>query len=170
MDAITLLREDHKAVKRLFARFEKAHRAGNHKEMGAAVQEMISELSRHASIEETVFYPAVRAAVPDASDELDESLEEHHIVKWTLSELDGMSPGQDRFVAKVTVLIESVQHHVEEEEGELFPMVRGAMGRKELADVGARLEQARRRAPRHPNPRAADEPPRRLATVGGRGR
>ena len=87
-----------------------------------------------------------------------ESLEEHHIVKWVLSELDGMDPGAERFDAKVTVLIENVRHHVEEEEGEFFPKVRDELGRKALGDLGEALEKAKSTAPTHPHPRSPDTP------------
>ena len=74
------------------------------------VDKMIEGLSRHAAIEEQVFYPQVRRSLPDATPEVLEALEEHHIVKWTLSELEGMESTDERFGAKVTVLIESVRH------------------------------------------------------------
>jgi hemerythrin superfamily protein len=158
MDGITLLKNDHKAVEKLFKAFEKAgERATQTK--AKTVQQIIEELSVHAAIEEQIFYPSVRAEVPDTSDEVLESLEEHHIVKWVLSELDGMSPDDERFQAKVTVLIENVRHHVEEEETELFPTVRKALGRKRLGEIGDAMEEAKKTAPRRPHPRASDTPP-----------
>src|SRR5689334_19972179 len=105
MNAITLLKADHKTVAELFRRFE---RAGDdaHKTKRDIVDRIIEELAVHAAIEELVFYPAVRAEVRGVEADTLEALEEHHIVKWTLSELDGMDPRDERFVAKVTVLIE----------------------------------------------------------------
>ena len=88
---------------------------------------MTVALSKHAAIEEQVFYPEVRRAVSSLGDEVLEALEEHHVVKWTLSELEGMTPEDERFQAKVTVLMENVRHHVREEERDLFPQVRKAM-------------------------------------------
>ncbi|MBV8559710.1 MAG: hemerythrin domain-containing protein [Acidimicrobiia bacterium] len=158
MDAVTLLRNDHKTVEALFKRFEKAG-PNAHKTKGDLVDKIVEELSIHAAIEEQVLYPAAREAVPEASDDVLESLEEHHIVKWVLSELDGMDPTDERFQAKVTVLIENVRHHVEEEEGELFPELRKAMKRKELEDLAEALAQAKKVAPTHPHPRAPDTPP-----------
>jgi len=151
MDAITLLRNDHRAVEKLFKTFEKAK---DTRAKADAVSQFVPELSVHSAIEEQVFYPAVRAEVPEAEGMVLESLEEHHIVKWVLSELDGMSPDDEAFEAKATVLIENVRHHVEEEEQELFPEVRAALGRKRLAEIGERMEQAKKRAPRRPQPRA----------------
>ena len=158
MDAITLLRNDHKTVEQLFKRFE---RAGDEAlvEKRQIVDRIVEELSIHATIEEQLFYPVARATVPGTEDIALESLEEHHIVKWVLSELDGMDPAAERFDAKVTVLIENVRHHVEEEEGEFFPKVRNELGRKALGDLGDALEKAKSTAPTHPHPRSPDTPP-----------
>ena len=120
---------------------------------------IVEELSRHAAIEEQVFYPVVRATMPDAEDMTLESLEEHHVVKWLLSELDRMDPTDERFTAKTTVLIENVRHHVEEEEDDLFPKVRDEFGRRALQDLGAALQDAKAGAPTHPHPRSPDSPP-----------
>jgi hemerythrin superfamily protein len=159
-DAIVLLKNDHKTFKKLFRQFEKAG-DGAHAERRRIVDEIIAELSKHAVIEEQIFYPTVRKALPgEKSDDMVlEALEEHHIAKWTCNELKDMDPGDERFKAKVTVLIESVEHHIEEEESDLFPEVREAMGRKELQELGAQMEQAREVAPEDPMPKAPDEPP-----------
>lgn len=168
MDAITLLRNDHKTVKALFTKFEKAGDNAK-KTKRDLVDKMIEELAVHAAIEEQVFYPAVREAVPDAEDTVLEGLEEHHIVKWTLSELEGMGPDDERFDAKVMVLIESVRHHIEEEEDEMFPEVREALGRKRLAELGEQMEKAKTIAPTRPHPRSADTPPGNLVAGAGAG-
>ena len=158
MDAITLLRNDHKTVEALFKRFEKA---GDHAyvEKREIVDRIIEELSVHAAIEELVFYPTARSLVPSTDDISLESLEEHHIVKWVLAELDGLDPRHERFDAKVTVLIENVRHHVQEEQDEFFPKVRDALSRTQLADIGQALADAKQTAPTHPHPRAPDSPP-----------
>ncbi len=158
MDAITLLKNDHKTVERLFKTFEKAGERAT-KAKAKTVEQIIEELSVHAAIEEQIFYPSIRSEVPQTDDDVLESLEEHHIVKWVLSELDGMSPQEERFEAKVTVLIENVRHHVEEEETEMFPTVRKALGRKRLGEIGDAMEAAKKTAPRRPHPRASDTPP-----------
>ena len=160
-DAIVLLKNDHKEVERLFKQFEKLG-DGAHVSKRRVVDQIIEALSVHAAVEEMHFYPAVRAAAPDIESDVLEGLEEHHVVKWTLSELQDLDPEHERFDAKVTVLIESVRHHVEEEEGELFPQVREAMGRKALQELGAVLEQAKATAPVEPAPKAPDEPPGNL--------
>ena len=161
MDALTLLKNDHKTVKGLFNKFDKlGDRATKSKR--EIVDKIIEELSIHAAIEEQILYPAVRAALPDVEEDILESLEEHHVVKWTLSELDGMDPEHERFVAKVTVLMESVRHHVEEEESDMFPKVREALGRKALVEIGDAMEAAKKVAPTRPHPRQPDEPPGNL--------
>jgi hemerythrin superfamily protein len=156
-DAIVLLKNDHKTVEKLFKQFEKLG-DGALKTKRQVVDQIVAELSTHAAIEEQHFYPAVRAALPAAEDDVLEGLEEHHIVKWTLSELENMAPTEERFDAKVTVLIESVRHHVEEEEGELFPNVRDAIGRKELRELGDTMEKAKGISPKRPHPKAPDTP------------
>src|SRR3954471_878746 len=161
MDAITLLKNDHRDVEKLFKRFEKAG-DNAHVQKRDIVDRIIEELSKHAAIEEQLFYPVTRATVPDVEDTALESIEEHHIVKWVLSELDGMDPRDERFEAKVTVLIENVRHHVEEEEGDLFPELRKAIKRKELEELAEAMEKAKKVAPTHPHPRAPDTPPGNL--------
>ena len=161
MDAITLLKDDHKTVEALFKRFEKAG-DGALVEKRAIVDKIIEELAVHAAVEEQLFYPVTRATVPETEDVALESLEEHHIVKWVLSELDGMNPEDERFEPKVKVLIENVRHHVQEEEEEYFPKVRDELGRNALGDLGDAMAAAKRVAPTHPHPRSPDTPPGNL--------
>ncbi|MFJ7159936.1 hemerythrin domain-containing protein [Streptomyces sp. NPDC101118] len=149
MDGIVMLREDHKTVEKLFKRFEKT---GDEdvEERREIVDEVIGELTVHAWIEEQVFYPAAREAAPDTTDHVLESVEEHHAVVWMLSELKDMDAADERFKAKMTVLMENVRHHVEEEEDDWFPEVRKAMGRNRLVELGERMEEAKGEAPRDP--------------------
>jgi len=158
VDAITLLRNDHRTVEDLFKKFEKAG-PNAHKTKARLVEKMIHELAVHAAVEEMAFYPAVKGMNDKLTDTVLESLEEHHVVKWLLSELENMDPSAERFDAKVTVLIENVRHHVKEEERELFPAVRRAMPRKELVELAEIMEKAKKTAPTHAHPRSPDEPP-----------
>jgi hemerythrin superfamily protein len=160
-DAIVLLKNDHKAVEKLFKQFEKLGDDAK-KTKRDVVDKIIEELSTHAAIEEQHFYPTIREKAPDLEDDVLEGLEEHHVVKWTLSELETLAPDAERFDAKVTVLIESVRHHVEEEEGEMFPKVREAMGRKDLQALGETMEKAKAISPKRPHPKAPDTPPGNL--------
>jgi hemerythrin superfamily protein len=158
VDAISLLRADHKTVEQLFKRYEQAgERAFAEKRQ--LVDRIVEELSIHAAIEEQVFYPVARETVPATEDVVLESLEEHHIVKWVLSELASMDVQDERFNAKVTVLIENVRHHIKEEERDFFPKVRDALGRAALADLGEALAEAKKSAPTSPHPRLPDAGP-----------
>ncbi len=158
MDAITLLKNDHKTVEALFKKFEKLGN-GAERQKRQIVAQIIKELSIHAAIEEQVFYPAVRKGVKTEEDDVLEALEEHHIVKWTLSELEGLDPKDERFDAKVTVLMESVRHHVKEEEGGMFPAVAKKLEKRALEALGKAMETAKKLVPKRPHPRAPDSPP-----------
>ena len=163
-DAIAFLKSEHHDVEELFKRFEGLGDTA-HKSRRATVGRMIEALSKHAVIEEQVLYPAVRARVEGEQDDLVlEALEEHHLVKLTLRELESMPSTDERYKAKVTVLTESVRHHVEEEEKELFPDVRKLFSRAELVELGAQLRAAKKSAPPRPHPLAPDEPPANLIT------
>jgi hemerythrin-like domain-containing protein len=158
MDAIALLKADHAEVEKLFKRFEDLGPRAK-KTKGDIAEKVIEALSQHASIEEQILYPTVRERLPDEEDLVLEALEEHHVAKWVLDELDGMTPDDERFDAKFTVLAESVRHHVKEEEGELFPKLREGLTKAELDELGAALAAAKESAPTKPHPRAPDEPP-----------
>ncbi|MEU1473564.1 hemerythrin domain-containing protein [Streptomyces sp. NPDC005761] len=149
MDGIVLLKEDHKTVEKLFKQFEKAGENA-YAEKRRIADRVIDELTTHTWIEEKIFYPAVREAAPDTKDDVLESVEEHHVMLWMLSELETLDPADERFDAKMTVLMENVRHHVEEEEKEWFPDVRKAMGRNRLAELGDQMEKAKKKAPGEP--------------------
>jgi hemerythrin superfamily protein len=161
MDAITLLKQDHRTVEELFKKFESSGPRAK-KSKRSLVEKMIRELSIHAAIEEQIFYPAVREEDPDETSEVLEALEEHGVAKWLLSELEGMSPDDERFDAKVSVMMENVRHHVREEEKAMFPEVRKAMDRAMLKELGDRLAVAKKTAPTRPHPRSPDTPPGNL--------
>jgi iron-sulfur cluster repair protein YtfE (RIC family) len=148
-------------VEKLFKGFERAGDTA-YRTKRKLVDDIIRELSVHAAIEEQFLYPAVRRELPQAEDDALEALEEHHVAKWILSELEPMDPKDERFDAKVTVLIESVRHHVREEEHTLFPKIRAGMSRKDLLELGAQLAEGKRLAPTRPHPRSPDEPPGNL--------
>ncbi len=156
-----MLKADHQAVEKLFKRFEQSGDRA-YKTKRALVDQMITALSNHAFIEEQVLYPAARNEVACARSDVLEAMEEHHIVKWQLQELLDLEPDNERFVAKVTVLTENVRHHVKEEEGELFPLLRSKLDRRRRLELGAELEEAKRRAPSHPHPRVPVGPPDHL--------
>ena len=148
-DAIVMLKQDHKEIKKVFTAFEKAGEDA-HKEKGRLVEKMIELLTVHTYIENEVMYPRVRTLLPDLEDDVLESYEEHHVADLLVMELYSMKPDAERFDAKTTVLIENVRHHVEEED-EWFPKVREALGRKQLQEIGVEMEEARKKAPRKPS-------------------
>ena len=148
-DAIALLKRDHKEVKALF---EEACALGNRatEARRKLYEQIASALRLHSQIEEEIFYPAFREQTRNASDERQEVLEayeEHGIVKHLLSELDATDSKDESFIAKLQVLKESVEHHVREEEGELFKMARDVLDRDELEQLGAQMEAAKGQAP-----------------------
>jgi len=120
-DVIDLLKEDHDRVKSLFEKV-KANEDGNNKETFLKIKQ---ELELHTHVEEQIFYPhLLENGNEDLQDIVREGLEEHGQVKTLLPEIAELSGDDDTFKAKLKVLIENVEHHVEEEEGEMFPMVK----------------------------------------------
>ena len=148
-DAIVLLKNDHKEIRRLFRDFEQAGDDAT-KRKGQLVDKIIELLTVHTYIENEVMYPRVRELVPELEDDVLESYEEHHVADLLVMELVAMSPDAERFDAKTTVLIENVSHHIEEEEQEWFPKVREALGRKQLQELGEKLLEAKAKAPTSP--------------------
>jgi hemerythrin superfamily protein len=151
-DAIVLLKEDHKEVKRLFRAFENA---GSPAERGKLVGRILEELTVHTYIENECMYPEVRKLLPDLDDDVLESYEEHHVADVLCMELATMSPDDEHYEAKATVLIENVEHHIEEEEKAWFPKVRDGLGRNQLRELGAAMIEMKKTAPRWPTEPAA---------------
>jgi len=148
-DAIVLLKDDHKEIKKVFDAFEKAGEDA-HQEKDRLVRQMIERLTVHTYIENEVMYPRVRQLLPELEDDVLESYEEHHVADLLVAELAAMNAHQERFDAKTTVLIENVRHHIDEEEKEWFPRVRAGLGRKMLQQIGAEMLKVRETAPRAP--------------------
>jgi hemerythrin superfamily protein len=137
MDALNLLVADHNRVRGLFERFKKANETNNTSEMSTLASTIVTELDVHTKIEEEIFYPWAHDLTEEIGETVDEGIQEHHVVKVLIEELGGLNAGADDWVAKMTVLIENVEHHAEEEEQELFPKVRShskAPAREELGE------------------------------------
>ncbi len=149
-DAIVLLKNDHKEIRKTFNAFKKAGEAA-HKEKGRLVKQMIELLTVHTYLENEVMYPRVRELLPEVEDDVLESYEEHHVADVLVVELSMMKPTDERFTAKTTVLIENVEHHIEEEEQEWFPKVRAGLSRKTLQELGAEMLEKRKKAPKKPS-------------------
>ncbi|KPM56084.1 hemerythrin [Frankia sp. CcI49] len=148
-DAIVLLKEDHKAIKAAFKRFQEAGEKA-YAAKGRLADKFIELLTVHTYIENEVMYPEVRGLLPVLEDDILESYEEHHVADLLAVELAALSPEAERFSAKAAVLIESVTHHIDEEEREFFPRVRDGLGRKQLSEIGERLLEAKEKAPHNP--------------------
>jgi hemerythrin superfamily protein len=138
-DAIALIKADHRKVEQLFREYEEAgDRAYKTKQQ--LVEQITRELEVHTTIEEETYYPAVEAkARRDGKELIGEAIEEHHVVKILLGELAALSPEDDAYDAKVTVLMENVRHHVEEEELEMLPQSEEILGRDELTRLGEEM-------------------------------
>ena len=142
-DALDLLTADHEMARSLFSEFRDAKDADDHDEMRSLQAQIFAELETHTRIEEDIFYPAVRDLdVPELTETVDEGIQEHHIVKVLMREIADLSDA-DIFAAKMTVLIENVEHHADEEESDLFPQVREHMSADELDRLAEELDAAK---------------------------
>ena len=145
MDALELLKQDHQKVKQLF---EQTDRTEDEKQRKQLFNEIKTELDTHARIEEAVFYPAMKKH-EELEDMVAESLKEHKQLKTMLRQMAKMAPTSSKFHEKLTQLMETVQHHAEqEEEGKMFPKVRKIVDRATLEDLGKELESAKHKRKR----------------------
>ena len=142
MDALTLLIGDHNRVRGLFSRFRDAEESDDVEGMTSLASAIFDELKVHTTIEEDVFYPTVRDADDDIAELVAEGVEEHHVVDRLMAEIEGLEAGAEQWVAKMKVLMENVEHHAEEEEGEMFPKVRSNVDG--LDRLGDRLNTRKR--------------------------
>jgi hemerythrin-like domain-containing protein len=139
MKATDFLKRQHKDVMRLFKEVEKTDEARTRKRL---MQEIATQLEVHTKIEEEIFYPAVKDIGTDKAEEMVlEAVEEHHVVDLVLAELPNVDPAADTFEAKMTVLRELIEHHVEEEQDEVFPMAEKKLGKERIAELGSRLAE-----------------------------
>ena len=163
-DAIALLTADHKRVKKMFKTFDKMKEDGAAADKQALAQQICEELTLHTELEEQIFYPATRATL-DADDMLDEAEVEHASAKDLIAQIKAGDPSDPKWAAKVTVLGEYVDHHVEEEENEMFPKCRKAkMDLESLGKQIAAMKQSRQEA--QPAPAAITPPAAKTASRG----
>ena len=139
MNAFQLLKEDHQKVSGLFQQVEPTtERAEKTRtELFAKLKE---ELDIHTKIEESIFYPAIKQAAETREIVL-EGFEEHHVVKMLLKELEALPVDTEQWTAKLKVLQENVEHHVEEEEGEMFPLAEKKLGSDRLKALGEQMSE-----------------------------
>ena len=138
MDALQLLKADHDKVKKLLTELESTTDRGvkTRTELFATIK---SELTVHETIEEEVFYPALKEH-PRAKDIVLEGYEEHHVVDVLMGELERLSVDDEMWGAKAKVMQENIEHHIEEEEGEMFTKARAVFDRAELLELGERMK------------------------------
>ena len=146
MNAVDLLIQDHQVVRGLFQKFQSAQEAEDDAQMTELGAQIFQELEVHTTIEEEIFYPAVRDGVEDSDETVDESEQEHHVVDVLIGEMRDLRAASDDWVAKMTVLIENVEHHAEEEEQEMFPDCREQLGEERLDRLGEEMEARQRTA------------------------
>jgi hemerythrin superfamily protein len=144
MDCLDLLIADHNRFRGTFSRFQAAHEADDVAEMASLVALMSQDLKIHTTIEEEIFYPGVHDLTEEIGETVDEGLQEHHVADVLDEEIKAITPGADEWVAKVTVLIEGVEHHAEEEETALFPSVRGATDADFRERMGQQMDARRK--------------------------
>jgi (p)ppGpp synthase/HD superfamily hydrolase len=137
MKATDFLKKQHKEVKGLFKKMDKTEDARGRRQL---MEQISQALQLHTRLEEEIFYPAVRGLETGKAEEMiAEAFEEHHVVKLVLEELPNVDPEDERFEAKMTVLSELIEHHVEEEEGEMFKLAQ-RLGDEEIEALGAQMQ------------------------------
>lgn len=140
MNVFDLLKKDHRKVEDLFKKIEKAE--DNTKEKTALFKELKNELAIHMEFEEKNLYTAIKEC--DKTHDLTmESFEEHHVAKFLIKEIEQLSADKDEWIAKVTVLQENIEHHVEEEEGELFPKAKKVLSKEKIEALTLKYEQVK---------------------------
>ncbi len=139
MNAIELLKADHDTVDRLFQKV-KATEEGEHKELFKKIK---AELDVHTHIEEKIFYPRLKQE-EELEDITLEGIEEHHQAKMFLRELESLSDDSEKFEPKLKVLMEDITHHVQEEEGQMFPKVEKVIGSQELEELGKAMAEEKK--------------------------
>ena len=139
-DAIALLKNDHASVKKLFEREETLTTRNGGNKINVFDQ-IKSALEIHATIEEEIFYPAVKKARSEhVKDEVREGYEEHKQIKSLLAQISNITPSDETYAMKIKVLKEDVEHHVKDEEDEMFPDAKKFLGDSRLMELGAKLE------------------------------
>ena len=136
MNAIQLLKEDHKKVSHLFGKVKASDSDSEKQKLFEQIKE---ELEVHTHIEETVFYPKIREE-KELEDIVLEGIEEHHQAKIFLREISNLKDDSEKFEPKLKVLMEDVEHHVQEEEGQMFPKIEKLLDEATLEELGGQLE------------------------------
>jgi len=142
MNAFQLLKEDHQKVSGIFQQIEPTTERAE-KTRTELFAQLKQALDIHARIEETIFYPSIKRAA-ETREVVLEGFEEHHVIKMLLKELEAMHVDTEQWSAKIKVLQENVEHHVEEEEGEMFQKARDVLSEDEINQLGEQLEELKK--------------------------
>jgi hemerythrin superfamily protein len=156
-DVIDILVSDHREVEELFIELETGLVDGEERRRVTDV--VIAELVRHAVAEEAYVYPAARRALPDGDKIAEHEISEHADAERTMKDLEDLKVEEPEFDAKLSHLISTIRHHVQDEETDLFPRLRQACSAEELQELGRKVETIKKFAPTRPHPSAPDHPP-----------
>ena len=154
VNAIQLIKGDHRVVDGLFSKFKVASTPAERKTLA---NQIVKELSVHAAIEEEVLYPAIRKAI--SGQVADHCIDEHQKLKELLYDIDQMNGDHPQFVTKMNTVIQETTHHVKEEEESILPKFQSKVSPKELEELGSQLQSAKAHAPTRPHPMAPNKPP-----------
>ncbi|MGW4487368.1 hemerythrin domain-containing protein [Amycolatopsis sp. NPDC004368] len=159
-DLISVIVDDHRAVERVFTELESG--AGDTERRKDLVDHVVAELVRHSVAEEQHMYPAARKHL-DGGDELaDHEIEEHSEAEKVMKQLERLGPGDEEFEPLLAKLMADIRHHIKDEEEDLLPKLRSACSPDELRELGAKVLEAKEKAPTRPHPAAPDRPPANL--------
>lgn len=166
-DMIDILTEDHREVEEIFRQLENPGTEAQRR--GELVTAAIAELVRHSIAEEQYLYPATREVLSDGDEIADKEIAEHSEAEEVMKQLEQREPTDPEFDSSVRALISDVREHITDEEGTLFPRLRQACSQEQLADLGGKIERAKRIAPTRPHPSAPDKPPANKLLAPGAG-
>jgi hemerythrin superfamily protein len=160
MNAVTLLKQDHRKVESLFERYRSAIEG-----KAEILLDITRELSRHMDAEERELYPVLRTSIPDGESLMNDAVTKHKEARGLLVDLSRADAGSFDMDAKVATLQRAIDHHVRDEEDEIFPKAQEALGKKRLEELGGRIAKAKKSAPQRPASSAARSSPG--SSVGG---
>ena len=149
MDAIELLKSDHRSVEGLFTKYETAPSPVEKHEI---VNEIVRELSIHAAIEEQLLYPLMRFKLENGNAIVDHAIQDHSEVKRLLADIEKLDTTSEDFYEKVQAVMAAIRHHVPEEENDLFPRLTEKVSADQRDKLGSLMEKAKSLVPTHPHP------------------
>ncbi|WP_199430542.1 hemerythrin domain-containing protein [Qaidamihabitans albus] len=157
-DLISVIVNDHREVEQVFTELESgANRDPQHRR--DLVDHVIAELVRHSVAEEQYMYPAARKNLANGNEIADHEIEEHSEAEQVMKQLEDLDPKDPKFDQLLGQLMDSIRHHVEDEENDLLPKLQNSMSEEELRDLGEKVLKAKEKAPTRPHPGAPDKPP-----------